>query len=47
MAVEEVSLTEINDRIAESADQDQPVRMCRLILLHTLRQMSPTRVAQW
>ena len=33
----EVPLTEINERAAESAEQDQTARMCRLILLYTLR----------
>ena len=33
----DVSLTEINDRTVESAEQDQTARMCRLILLYTLR----------
>ena len=28
--------TDINDRAAESAEQDQAACMCRLILLHTL-----------
>ena len=32
-----VSLSEINDNAAESAEQDQTARMCRLILLYTLR----------
>ena len=31
------SKTEINDRAAESAEQDQTLRMCRLILVYTLR----------
>ena len=32
-----VSLIEINDKALESSDQDQTVRMCRLILIYTLR----------
>ena len=30
-------LTNINDIAAESAEQDQTVRMCKLTLLYTLR----------
>ena len=33
-----VSLIGISDRVVESADQDQTARMCRLILLYTLRE---------
>ena len=33
-------LSEINDRVSESAEQDQTARICRLILLHTLRKRS-------
>ena len=40
MAFDRVSLTEINDRAAESAEQDQTARTCRLILLYTLRKIS-------
>ena len=32
-----VSLTEVNHKTTESAEQDQPARMCMLILLYTLR----------
>ena len=32
-----VSLTKINDRAAESVKQDQTARMCRMILLYTIR----------
>ena len=35
----EVQLTETNDSAAESAEQDQTARMCRLILLYTLREV--------
>ena len=34
-------LTEIDDRAAESAEQDQTARMCSLILLDTLRKIYP------
>ena len=33
-------LTEISDRLAESADQDQTARSCSLILLYTLRKIT-------
>ena len=36
-----VSSTEVDDRVAESAEQDQTARMCRLILLYSLRQNKP------
>ena len=39
MALNGVSLTEINAGAAESAEQDQTARMCRLILLYILRKM--------
>ena len=43
-----VSLTEIDDRSAESAEQDQTTRMCRLILLYTIRKLKPrSRTAGW
>ena len=32
---------EINGRSAESAEQDQTARMCRLILLNTFRKINP------
>ena len=32
-------LTEINDRSAESVEQDQTARTCSLIFLYTLRKM--------
>ena len=32
-----VELTVLSNRSAESADQDQTARMCRLILLYTIR----------
>ena len=38
-----VLLTGMTDKTAESAEQDQPARMCRLILLYTLRKMNPCR----
>ena len=34
-------VTETNDSVAESAVQDQTARMCRLILLYTLRKTYP------
>ena len=39
MAYDRVSLAEINDRAAESAEQDQTARTCSLILLYTLRKI--------
>ena len=36
MALEEVPLTGMNEREADSAEQDQTVCMCQLILLYTL-----------
>ena len=36
-----VSWTEIHNRTAESAEQDQTARMCRLILPYTLRKINP------
>ena len=35
-----LSFTESIDRISESAEQDQTARMCRLILLYSLRKMN-------
>ena len=40
MAVGGVPLTKVNDRTAESVEQDQTARMCRLILLYALRKMN-------
>ena len=37
-----VSWTEIHNRTAESAEQDQTARMCRLILPYTLRKNKPS-----
>ena len=37
----EVSMTESNGKMAESAEQDQTARMYMLILLYTLRQINP------
>ena len=37
LTLDGVSSTETNNRIAESAEQDQTARMCSLILLYTLR----------
>ena len=34
-------MTEINDISAESVEQDQTARMCRLILPYTLRKVIP------
>ena len=39
MALDTVSLTK-NDRAAENVAQDQTARMCRLILLYTLRRIN-------
>ena len=36
MALVKVSLTDTNDNVAESVEQDQTKRMCTLILLYTL-----------
>ena len=35
-----VSLTDVNDRTADSVEQDQTARMCSLILLYTLRKIT-------
>ena len=40
MALDGLSLTEISDQAAESAEQDQTARMCRLILFYTIRKHS-------
>ena len=40
MIVHQISFTETNGRIAESAERDQTAFMCKLILLYTLRIMS-------
>ena len=40
MALGWLSLRKINNRVAESAEQDQHARMCRLILLYTLRKVN-------
>ena len=40
MAKDGVPSTETNDRIAESADQDQTAHTCSLILLWTLRKIN-------
>ena len=37
MTLEEIPFTEISDKAAKSAEQDQTARMCRLILLYTFR----------
>ena len=36
MALDGVLMSELNDTAADSAEQDQTARMCRLILLYTL-----------
>ena len=41
MVLDGALLTESNNKAAESTDQDQTARMCRLILLCTLREMYP------
>ena len=41
MALDGVSLANTIDRVSESVEQDQPARMCRLILIYTLRRYSP------
>ena len=40
MTIGGLSLIEINDRAAESAEQDQTARTCSLILLCTLRKIN-------
>ena len=40
MALCGILLRESNDRIAESAEQDQTARLCSLILLNTLRKIN-------
>ena len=35
-----VSVTELNVEVAESAEQDQTARMCRLILIYTFREIN-------
>ena len=35
-----ISLTVMNDRAAESAEQEQTARMCSLFLLYTLRKIN-------
>ena len=39
MGLDRVSLTDMNDNKPESIKQDQTARMCRLILLYTLREI--------
>ena len=41
LSVDRGLLTGINDRVAESAEQDQTARVCGLILLYTLREINP------
>ena len=41
MTLDCVLLAEISDRTAESAEQDQTARMCRLVLLYALLRMNP------
>ena len=41
MEVDEVYSTEIIDRAAESAKQNQTAPMCKLILLYTFRKVNP------
>ena len=41
MALDEGSLTVINGGKADSVEQDQTARMCRLILPYTFRKMNP------
>ena len=36
-----VSSTELNNGAVESVEQDQTARMCRLMLLFTLRDVNP------
>ena len=40
MELGEVPFTAIDNGLAESANQDQIARMCRLILLYTLRKLN-------
>ena len=35
-----IPLIEFDDRTAESVEQDQTARMCRLILLYTIRKIN-------
>ena len=42
MAFDGVSLTEVNNGPAGSAEQDQSARRCTLILLYTLRKSKTT-----
>ena len=41
MAMDDFAMLEINDRAAESAEQHQPARTCRLMLLYSLRKTNP------
>ena len=41
MALDGISLEDAIDRASESVEQDQTARMCRLILIYTLRKISP------
>ena len=40
MVLDEIPLTDDNDRVAESVEQDQTSLTCSLILLYTLRKIS-------
>ena len=40
MALDGISLAEMDDRVSERAQQDQTARMCRLILVYTLRNIN-------
>ena len=40
MALYGVSSTKINDRALENPEQDQTANICRLILLHTVREIN-------
>ena len=40
MSLDEVSLTDDQERTAESVEQDQKAHMCSLILLYTLRKIN-------
>ena len=41
MTLDEISLTKINDRAAESAEQDQTARKCSQISPYTLLKLNP------
>ena len=46
MTVDGILLTDFIDRSAESAGQDQTTRICRLVLLFTLRKNKSIRIKE-